>query len=131
MNKICPICGTEFEPNFHTRKYCSDECSKIANRRNATKYKQEHKEEISIRRRKSYKQNPEKWKEIRKKQYREHREDRLKQAHEYYIKNKDRIREYKKQWYQDRKLKKQIAECSSKHNNCFNCPTENGDCMYE
>ena len=71
MSKICPICGTEFEPNSHTRKYCSDECSKIANRRNATK------------------------------------------------------------WYQDRKLKKQIAECSSKHNNCFNCPTENGDCLYE
>ena len=38
MKRTCPNCGIKFEPNWPTRKYCSDRC--------ADKYKQKRRREI-------------------------------------------------------------------------------------
>lgn len=47
----CPICGTEFETNKHTRKYCSQECLKIVCRRRDDERRRkirEHKKELLL-----------------------------------------------------------------------------------
>ena len=41
--------------------------------------------------------------------------------------NRERYRELQR----NRHSQKQIEMCRIKHNNCFNCPTKNGECLYE
>lgn len=104
MIKECAICGKQFETG-HNQKYCSDLCRSKARRTYKYHYNKE-------------------------------------QRHEYYLKNKERINARAKQYRLDnpekynafkerQKQRRQIQRCSLKHNNCFACPTKNGECLYD
>lgn len=36
--RICPICGKKFDVDKKHKKYCSDECAKMGERRRAARY---------------------------------------------------------------------------------------------
>lgn len=127
--KVCPICGTKFETRRHNRKYCSDECVKIANNLYKKKYvennrekvkeskkkwnlknpdynkryNEEHKEELKIKS-KEYRQNNLEHRKEYEKKYREEHKEEIKIKHkEYRLKNKDKIHKKNKERYENNK----------------------------
>ena len=139
MTKICPVCDKEFDTEYVRQIYCSTECKKIAARERSLKYYYDHLDSCRLKKRKYNQSHKEQLREYAKnyaknhaKKYRQdHKEKISNYQKEYYRKNKERISKYKKDWYQGKKLKTKIAECSKKYNDCFNCPTENGECLYD
>lgn len=58
------------------------------------------------------------------KYYMDHKEHVQKRHKKYYLDHKEHIQEMKKKYNQRKK-------CEKKHNGCFNCPTEDGECLYD
>lgn len=114
MKRVCSICGKEFEPNRSFQKYCSKECRRQGHILTNREYRQKHKEET---------------KTCRKQYYLEHKEQIKAYRKQYYQKNKERIKAYQRMM--EKTNNPEIAKCCSTHNNCFECPTLDGECLYD
>lgn len=132
--KPCEICGELFHPTRSTQKFCSRECYQENARRRSKKWSQEHREEKAAYIKAWEKANPDKVK-ANKKRFRERHKEEIRESNRKF--NKER-KEYFRNYYQNHKEKwtlsknnKKIKECSEKHENCFNCPTPNGECLFD
>lgn len=112
MTKICPICGNEFEPYHFNQKYCSEACSLKAKKLKERKWKKTHRKKM---------------KESWDKYYAKNREKRKAYSRQWYLDNQDKVAQYKSQ----NSLKNKIRRCSRKHGYCYECPTEDGECLYD
>ena len=112
MIKICEHCGEIFETLRGNQKYCSDSCKK--------KEKWIHEK---LRRQR----NPQKIREYRHNYYLRHKAERKAYNRQYYLDHPDKFKIYSQRQYQ----KMKIQRCSKKHDDCFSCPTKNGECLYD
>lgn len=88
--RICPLCGKGFYPHHGNEKYCSGECARIANRKRSREY---------------YRNNPEKFKEYRKRYSQEHRDKFNEYQRTYRETHKDEMRAYQRRYYHRNKKK--------------------------
>lgn len=109
--RTCPICGNSFEP-IGNRKYCSYECSKVADKEYGRHYRSEH---LTAMRQSNY-------------DYRQrNREECNRRERERMQRVKLGVEPEK-----PKKSKQELMyECRKEHNMCFDCPTENGECLYD
>lgn len=132
----CPVCGKTFIKSYHNRKYCSDECKIQGLKNNRKKWRDNNPEKVKLMREKRktkyketvrrcnrnyYLRHQEECKDRQKKFYEEHKEKR----HEYYLRHK---RKYERR---EKVRLMTIQECATEHDNCFSCPTRNGECLYD
>lgn len=112
VTKVCSICGKEFKTTNSRRKYCSIECSKIG--------RKERKKNYDRKRRKLYKKSRPEVIKICPECGRE-------------FKTSDNRRNFCddcsiKTW--GKKRSDGLKECIKKHDNCFSCPTKDGECLF-
>jgi hypothetical protein len=86
--KICPICQNKFIQTYRSQKLCSKSCYNNQQKINHRKYYLKNKDKIIEDR----KQNPEKWKEIWKKEREKSRNQRLSYSRKYNLENKEKIK---------------------------------------
>jgi hypothetical protein len=90
-DRICEECGSEFQPKTQKSKYCTRKCgkkahndrTKEANRVRSQKWYSENKERASIRRKKHYWKDPEKWRTKTREYIKLHKEQVRKTDNEY------------------------------------------------
>lgn len=130
---ICPICGTEFESTVPNRKYCSKDCAKTAQSIRQKRWIKDNYEHHKSHQREYQRRYREKggeaYKEYRKKYYQSHKEELRAYAKKYYQEHLDEKREYARNYQKNHYGS--VGKCRLKHNNCFSCPTQNGECLYE
>ena len=131
--RVCPICGKEFETNDHRRKYCSEECSKTAQKRQQKRWLKDNYEQHKNNQREYMKRRRrglgQEYNKYRRKYYESNKEEFKAYARKYYREHRDEKREYARMYKKNHFGV--IGKCRLKHNNCFECPTENGECLYE
>ena len=144
----CPVCGKEFDTEYNRQKYCSKDCAKIVSRENNKKWKKDNHEHYLETQREYqknyYKRNPEKFRENSRRYYLKHREKINENSRRYYLEHQEKMKAYQKNYYQKHRGRKMeytrnyyhskwdaINKCMAKHDNCFSCPTEDGECLYD
>ena len=141
---ICPVCGSNFTTTDHRRKYCSDECYKKAQKSLRSKRYWENPEEKRKYSRNYYWEHSNRIREQHQKYYYSNREKILKRQRKYYQKyywdHREEILSYKKLHSQQRPkqpTRKSIVgctnlkDCIALHNNCFSCPSKDGECLFD
>lgn len=88
MEKICIVCENKFIKTHRAQKFCSRSCYDIKQKKNYKEFYLKNKNKIIQDR----KQNPEKWREIWKKQREKNRDQRLVYSKKYNLENKTKIK---------------------------------------
>ena len=135
MNKVCPVCGSVFETDYAQRKYCSTKCCKrnyyLNNKEKVIEYTRnyynEHKEKLNEYTRNYFAKNREKIKGYNDKWRKKNKELVTLYKHYHYLYLKDNNPKWKKEY----EKAKTMYRCKVKHDNCFSCPTKNGECIYD
>lgn len=173
MNKVCPICGNEFEPKHGNQKYCSRECVRVAKIESVKTYYQTHKEQRKVYKKAYYQAHKVQCKAYHKAYYRTHKEQYKVYNKAYYQTHKKQRKSYSKAYYYAHKKApeyvikvcltcgsefktkpgnkkycspecarvarnkhwrenyKNFKQCKKEHDNCFSCPTLDGECLYD
>lgn len=127
----CPVCGKMFDPNQHNQKYCSKECYRVISNKRSKKYYHDHKKECQERMNQWRREHPHLIKMYNKKYKDTHRESISAMALERSRKWRSENPERYKEQYAKANHRKAILKCSREHNNCFDCFTEDGNCIFD
>lgn len=138
----CEVCGELFHPGSSRAKYCCDECRKTAHDKQIKQWHKEHRKELNEKQRIKRKKYPEQYKKYNRRSYLKHREERQEYGRErskqYYYTHKEQVKAYWRSHIQEnrdserrRYWNKKIEACKAEHDNCFSCPTLDGECLFD
>lgn len=123
FTKECSICGKEFNTTHFNAKYCSEACRKLGKKKYRIEYKKKNIEKVRAQKRAYYRAHKD---QIRKYQE-EHREEIRRNRRNYYLSHKNKHKKERHSIINS----DDIRLCSEAHDNCFSCPTVNGECLYD
>lgn len=125
VEKECVVCGKKFKTNIYNKLTCSPKCQKVRTKELKREYNKKYSE-----------MNADYLKAYRKKYYKTNKEVLNAQVKEWREKHPDYHKDYQKSYYdenQDKYLSnsRKVSRCALKHDNCFSCPTPDGECLYD